>query len=63
MMRIAIDPRNQTNWDIIMSCPAQIEGEVFPPRIADAVQSLWTDAGVQESFGRRNELQLNDSAP
>lgn len=62
-MHVAIDPRNQTNWDIIMSCPAQIEGDVFPPRIADAVQSLWTDAGVQEAFGRRNELQLNDSAP
>lgn len=62
-MRIAIEDKNQTNWDIIMSCPAQIEGEVMPPRLADAVQSLWEDTGVQQAFARRNELQLNDSAP
>lgn len=62
-MQTQIDTSNQGRWDIIMSAPAQIEGDRMPPTLADAVMGLWKDAGVQEAFERRNELQLNDSAP
>ena len=62
-MEIPINPSNHDRWDLIMAAPAQIEGERFPPKLADAVSGLWRDEGVKEAFSRRNELQLNDSAP
>ena len=62
-MEIPINPQNQSRWDLIMSAPPQIEGDSFPSRLADACAYLWQDHGVREAFGRRNELQLNDSAP
>ena len=46
-----------------MSAPVQVEGDRMPPRLVDAVYGLWHDEGVQQAFDRRNELQLNDSAP
>jgi guanine nucleotide-binding protein G(i) subunit alpha len=46
-----------------MSAPVQIEGEQMPPKLAEAVKELWSDSGVKTAFNRRNELQLNDSAP
>ena len=63
LMEIPIHPSNQGRWDMVMAAPAQIEGERFPLKLADAVNSLWQDEGVREAFSRRNELQLNDSAP
>lgn len=62
-MEIPIDPRNAPRWEIILNAPPQVDGEVFPPDLVDAVTFLWKDPGVQQAFGRRNELQLNDSAP
>jgi guanine nucleotide-binding protein G(i) subunit alpha len=62
LMEIAIQPTNQSRWDTIMAAPLQVEGDQFPPELADAVQALWSDRGVQAGFKRRNELQLNDSA-
>jgi guanine nucleotide-binding protein G(i) subunit alpha len=46
-----------------MSAPVQIEGDQMPPKLAEAVKELWADQGVRQAFNRRNELQLNDSAP
>jgi guanine nucleotide-binding protein subunit alpha len=46
-----------------MSAPVQIEGDQMPPKLAEAVKELWADQGVRSAFNRRNELQLNDSAP
>ncbi|WVQ99403.1 hypothetical protein IAU59_006536 [Kwoniella sp. CBS 9459] len=63
LMEIPVGPSNQIRWELIMAAPPQIEGEIFPPKLADAVAGLWRDAGVQQAFERRNELQLNDSAP
>jgi hypothetical protein len=34
----------------------------FEPNFADAIKSLWKDAGVQACFDRRREYQLTDSA-
>jgi len=63
LMEISIDPANRDRWDVIANAPGQVEGERFPPILADAVNGLWKDEGVREAFSRRNELQLNDSAP
>lgn len=62
-MEVPINPANQARWDLIMSAPVTIEGEQMPPKLADAVKELWQDQGVRSAYGRRNELQLNDSAP
>lgn len=62
-MDIPIDTSNQSRWELIMAAPPQIEGDVFPSKLTDAVAGLWKDYGVQQAFFRRNELQLNDSAP
>lgn len=62
-MEISVSPNNQPKWDIIMSAPVQIEGDQMPPKLAEAVKELWADQGVRQAFNRRNELQLNDSAP
>ena len=62
-MEVAIKPSNQSRWDLIMNSSPQVEGDRFPPRLADAVAVLWHDYGVRSVFERRNELQLNDSAP
>lgn len=42
--------------------PSQIEAEVFPPDIAEAIKKLWQDKGVHACFERSREYQLNDSA-
>ncbi|KAK0847099.1 guanine nucleotide-binding protein subunit alpha, partial [Friedmanniomyces endolithicus] len=42
--------------------PAQIEGDVLPPEVGNAVKTLWADAGVQAALQRSREYQLNDSA-
>ena len=62
-MEITVNPANNGRWELIMAAPPQVEGDSFPPKLADAVNGLWQDQGVREAFGRRNELQLNDSAP
>lgn len=62
-MELPINPANQGRWEAIMGAPGQIEGAKFPPHLSEAVGGLWTDQGVQGAFRRRNELQLNDSAP
>jgi guanine nucleotide-binding protein subunit alpha len=42
--------------------PAQIEGDVLPPEVGNAIEALWRDSGVQSCFKRSREYQLNDSA-
>ena len=63
LMEVSIDPRNQSRWNAIMAAPVQIEGDVLPPQLAEAIEGLWRDKGVRQAYERRNELQLNDSAP
>ncbi|CAD6580745.1 MAG: guanine nucleotide-binding protein subunit alpha [Tremellales sp. Tagirdzhanova-0007] len=63
LMEISINPSNHDRWNLIMAASPQVEGDRFPPRLADAINGLWVDEGVREAFSRRNELQLNDSAP
>lgn len=37
-------------------------GKIFTPDLGKDLASLWKDKGIQETFGRRSEYQLNDSA-
>lgn len=62
-MGIAIHPSNKARYELITSSPTQIEGEQMPRVLVDAVEGLWADPGVQSAYKRRNELQINDSAP
>ncbi|KAJ1965068.1 guanine nucleotide-binding protein subunit alpha [Dipsacomyces acuminosporus] len=55
-------PEYQVHSDIIMSMPSQIEADVLPADVADAVRGLWADSGILACFKRSNEFQLNDSA-
>jgi guanine nucleotide-binding protein subunit alpha len=63
LMEISVNQANQARWDAIMAAPVQIEGDSMPQKLVDAVAGLWQDEGVKQAFARRNELQLNDSAP
>lgn len=56
------NPSNQSHYEVIMAAPNQIEADVLPPRITQAIRSLWTDRGVQEVYSRKREIQLNDSS-
>ncbi|KAF7344234.1 G-protein alpha subunit [Mycena venus] len=55
-------PQNDARRATIFSVPPQIEADVFPRDLADAVRGLWRDPGVQEAVRRSREFQLNDSA-
>lgn len=39
-----------------------IEEGTMPAELADVIQKLWKDSGVQAAFDRAAEYQLNDSA-
>lgn len=47
---------------LILDQPPQIESDVMPQEVGNAVKALWRDRGVQQAFSRSNEYQLNDSA-
>jgi guanine nucleotide-binding protein subunit alpha len=59
---ISLAPQNDARRAIVMSLPMQIEADVLPRDVADAVRGLWRDPGVKEAVRRSREFQLNDSA-
>ncbi len=59
---IHLSPQNDARRNIILSLPGQIEGDVMPRDVADAIRGLWKDPGVKEAVSRSREFQLNDSA-
>lgn len=56
------NPRNTAYAQQIYELPNQIEGETLASEIGNAIASLWKDSGVQLTFARAREYQLNDSA-
>eukprot|EP00002_Diphylleia_rotans_P036020 TRINITY_DN78_c0_g2_i2.p1 TRINITY_DN78_c0_g2~~TRINITY_DN78_c0_g2_i2.p1 ORF type:complete len:237 (-),score=56.67 TRINITY_DN78_c0_g2_i2:14-724(-) len=40
----------------------QSSGEAWSAEIGKDIQELWKDKGIQETFSRKSEFQLNDSA-
>ena len=59
---IALSPQNDARRAVILSLPMQIEAEILPRDVSDAVRGLWQDQSVKEAVRRSREFQLNDSA-
>jgi len=59
---LALSPQNDARRATILALPPQIEADVLPADVADAIRSLWRDASIQEAVRRSREFQLNDSA-
>ena len=59
---IQLAPQNDSRRSTILSLPGQIEGEVLPRDVGDAIRGLWKDGGIKEAVSRSREFQLNDSA-
>ncbi|KAG1456872.1 hypothetical protein G6F56_006736 [Rhizopus delemar] len=56
------DAENQIHCNLVMRYQSHINN-VMPQDLSLAIKILWADSGVQRIFNRRNEYQLNDSAP
>ena len=56
------DANNEKYAKAILDMPTQVEGDVFPKEAVEAIKSLWADSGIQATFLRANEFNLNDSA-
>lgn len=56
------DPKNKIHFDNIMRYETQVDNFTMPPDLVEGIKALWQDSGVQETFRRSNEYQLNDSA-
>lgn len=56
------NPNNSEHATIILEQPPQIESDIMPQDVGNAVKALWQDEGVKQAFNRSNEYQLNDSA-
>jgi guanine nucleotide-binding protein G(i) subunit alpha len=61
-LELALSPQNDARRAVILSLPGQIEADVLPNDVADAIRSLWRDQAVKEAVRRSREFQLNDSA-
>lgn len=59
---ISLSPQNDARRAVILALPMQIEADVLPRDVTDAVRGLWRDSGVKEAVRRSREFQLNDSA-
>ncbi|KAF8634270.1 hypothetical protein AX17_004227 [Amanita inopinata Kibby_2008] len=59
---LQLNPQNDARRAIIMALPPQIESEVLPSDVSDAIRFLWRDPAVKEAVRRSREFQLNDSA-
>jgi len=59
---LTLAPQNDARRAVILAMPPQIEADVLPRDVADAIRTLWRDPGVQEAVRRSREFQLNDSA-
>jgi len=59
---ITLSPQNDARRAVVLALPIQIEGEVLPRDVTDAIRGLWRDGGVREAVRRSREFQLNDSA-
>lgn len=59
---LQLAPQNDARKTTVFALPGQIEGEVLPYDVVDAVRNLWRDPAVKEAVRRSREFQLNDSA-
>ena len=54
--------QSQEDAQKLQNLSDSIEEGTMPPELADVIKKLWKDTGVQASFERAAEFQLNDSA-
>ncbi len=54
------DPENEPRREALMDAPVSMTA--LPPALVADMKALWADAGIQETFQRRAQFQLNDSA-
>jgi guanine nucleotide-binding protein subunit alpha len=59
---LQLAPQNDARKATILALPGQIEADMLPRDVADAVRNLWRDPGIKEAVRRSREFQLNDSA-
>ncbi|XP_014022338.1 guanine nucleotide-binding protein G(t) subunit alpha-2-like [Oncorhynchus tshawytscha] len=65
MEMLSIDfgsPKGSEDGQKLSNLSDSIEEGSMPPELADVIKRLWSDSGVQASFERAAEYQLNDSA-
>lgn len=55
-------PEGQRYREVVMAQPHQIEADVLPAEVTEAITELWRDPAVRQCFSRSREYQLNDSA-
>ncbi|XP_063811270.1 guanine nucleotide-binding protein G(t) subunit alpha-2 isoform X1 [Pseudophryne corroboree] len=56
------DPSKADDGRLLSHLADSIEEGTMPPELVDVIKRLWKDDGVQASFDRAAEYQLNDSA-
>lgn len=59
---LQLAPQNDARKATILALPGQIEAEMLPRDVTDAIRNLWRDPSVKEAVRRSREFQLNDSA-
>ncbi|GJE90016.1 heterotrimeric G protein alpha subunit alpha [Phanerochaete sordida] len=59
---IQLSPQNDARRSIILGLQGNLDTDVLPTDVADAIRGLWQDHGVREAVSRSREFQLNDSA-
>ena len=59
---LALSPQNDARHATILALPPQIEADILPADVSDAIRSLGRDLSIQEAVRRSCEFQLNDSA-
>jgi guanine nucleotide-binding protein G(i) subunit alpha len=59
---ISLSPQNDAHHAVILSPPPQIETDILPGDVSNAVRGLWRDPGICEAVSRSRKFQLNDSA-
>ncbi|KAJ7624818.1 heterotrimeric G protein alpha subunit B [Roridomyces roridus] len=62
LLDINLLPANEDARAVILGVSPQIEAEVMPHDLAEAIKNLWRDPGIREAVRRSREFQLNDSA-
>lgn len=61
-MGIDLDSDKQRYRDVMYTMPMQVEADILPIQVAEAIRTLWQDEHVQAVYQRNIEYQLNDSA-
>ena len=52
---IGLSPANDARRAVILSLPVQIEADLLPRDVTDAIRGLWRNPGVQSAVRRARE--------